>query len=157
MRLEGSAPLDDCWGSWLLSLLPWVSFPSWCFFVWASSLLGLFILSWSPYICFSGLSLFFPFGPGSLFWASLTVIPFRPQQNSTPNLACFTNASATLLQEHLARQNSKQDKWEVWVSISLIRLPYRASLVEPWVRAWIIIIESPSKNLLGYQFWMQTS
>ena len=81
VRLEGSVPLDGYWGSWLLNLFPWVSFPSWCFFVWASSLLGLFILSWSPCTCFFGLSLFFPFGPGSLFWASLTVIPFRPQQN----------------------------------------------------------------------------
>ena len=39
-----------------LSLLQWVSFPSWCFFVWALSLLGLFILSWSPCTCFFGLS-----------------------------------------------------------------------------------------------------
>ena len=32
--LEGSAPPGSCWGSWLFffNLLPWISFPSWCFF-----------------------------------------------------------------------------------------------------------------------------
>ena len=72
MHLEGSVPPGGCWGSWLFffNLLPWVSFPSWCFFFWASSLLGLsfLFLSWSPCTCVLGLGLF-SFGLGSLLWA----------------------------------------------------------------------------------------
>ena len=76
--LKGSASLDGCWGSWLL--IPcrgFLFFSSGCFFVWASSLLGLFIPSWFPCICYFGLSLIFfllglthSFGPPSL-WSFL--------------------------------------------------------------------------------------
>ena len=35
------------------------------------------------------LACFFPFGPGSLFWASLTMIPFRPQHLDNSNQFLF--------------------------------------------------------------------
>ena len=67
--LKGSASLDGCWGSWLL--IPcrgFLFFSSGCFFVWASSLLGPFIPSWFPCICYFGLSLIFS------FWAWLILL-----------------------------------------------------------------------------------
>ena len=71
--LEGSTPLDGCWGSWLLNLLPWVSFSSMFLRLgfkppgpFYSFVVPLHLLLWTWLV--------FPFGPGSLFWASLTVI-----------------------------------------------------------------------------------
>ena len=78
--LEESAPLDGCWGSWLLILLP-------CFFFFLldASSSGLQVSWASLFLCGSlapaslDLACSFPFGPDSLFWASLTMVLFRPQ------------------------------------------------------------------------------
>ena len=118
MRLEGFAPLDDCWGSWLPSLLPWVSFPSWCFFVWASSLLSLFIPSWFPCTCFLDLAYSFPFGPDSLFWASLTMILFRPQQWWT----VIRQQEYGVININLSILLLKNHKWDLCLQLMQVQL-----------------------------------